>query len=162
MLSPSASTLARLVRIVDTTVFGELPFRDCPESPTHGRDGGLLCALWRAGDTPRICPTTNGVASVRICRIRPHLPGPTGQGRPRLHGWAEVDAAGGIRVLPRRQVVEGTFAWNLPQPEDGQRLREVVWYWGGLFVYAAMTRLMVRRLARAKQFSDTISRQSRE
>src|SRR5215218_5658598 len=31
-----------------------------------GRDGGLRSALWRAGDTPPICPTTNGVASVRI------------------------------------------------------------------------------------------------
>src|SRR3954454_11606945 len=30
------------------------------------RDGGLRSALWRAGDTLRICPTTNGVASIRI------------------------------------------------------------------------------------------------
>src|SRR5215212_11094955 len=29
------------------------------------RDGGLRCAPWRAGDTPRICPT-NGVASAHI------------------------------------------------------------------------------------------------
>jgi hypothetical protein len=31
-----------------------------------GRDGGLRFAPWRAGDTLQICPTTNGVASVRI------------------------------------------------------------------------------------------------
>src|SRR5829696_4671332 len=31
-----------------------------------GRDGGLRSALWRAKDTPRICPTTNGVASAHI------------------------------------------------------------------------------------------------
>jgi hypothetical protein len=29
---------------------------------SRGCDGGLRSALWRAGDTPRICPTTNGVA----------------------------------------------------------------------------------------------------
>jgi hypothetical protein len=28
------------------------------------RDGGLRCAPWRSEDTPRICPTTSGVASV--------------------------------------------------------------------------------------------------
>src|SRR5829696_6660065 len=31
-----------------------------------GRDGSLRCAPWRAGDTLQICPTMNGVASVRI------------------------------------------------------------------------------------------------
>ena len=31
-----------------------------------GRDGELRSAPWRAGDTPRIYPTTNGVASARI------------------------------------------------------------------------------------------------
>jgi hypothetical protein len=29
---------------------------------SRGCDGGLRSALWRAGDTPRICPMTNGVA----------------------------------------------------------------------------------------------------
>jgi hypothetical protein len=32
-----------------------------------GRDGGLRSTPWRAGDTPQICPTTNGIASARIC-----------------------------------------------------------------------------------------------
>jgi|SRR5215218_5294846 len=31
------------------------------------RSGSLRSAPWRAGDTLRICPTTNGVASARIC-----------------------------------------------------------------------------------------------
>src|SRR3712207_9423084 len=30
------------------------------------RDGDLRSVPWRAGDTPRTCPTTNGVASARI------------------------------------------------------------------------------------------------
>jgi hypothetical protein len=34
-----------------------------------GRDGGLRSAPWRAGDILRICPTTNGVASARICPL---------------------------------------------------------------------------------------------
>src|SRR5918998_6944573 len=31
-----------------------------------GRDGGLRSVPWRAVDTLRICPTTNGVTSARI------------------------------------------------------------------------------------------------
>jgi putative transposase len=38
---------------------------------------------------------------------------------------------------------------DLPQPEDGQGLCERLCATGEAFVYAAMTRLMVRRLARA-------------
>src|SRR5215208_5653526 len=33
-----------------------------------GRNGGLRCAPWRAGDTLPICPRRNGVASARIFR----------------------------------------------------------------------------------------------
>jgi hypothetical protein len=40
-------------------------FRDCLES-LSGHDGGLRSALWRAGDIPRICLTTNGIVSGRI------------------------------------------------------------------------------------------------
>jgi putative transposase len=53
----------------------------------------------------------------------------------------------GFRVLPRRWVVERTFAWishNRRMAKDYERLCAT----GGAFVYAAMTRLMVRRLAR--------------
>ncbi len=53
----------------------------------------------------------------------------------------------GFRVLPRRWVVERTFAWighNRRMAKDYERLCAT----GEAFVYAAMTRLMVRRLAR--------------
>ena len=54
----------------------------------------------------------------------------------------------GFTVLPRRWVVERTFAWlshNRRMSKDYERLCAT----GEAFVYAAMTRLMVRRLARA-------------
>jgi putative transposase len=54
----------------------------------------------------------------------------------------------GFRVLPRRWVVERTFAWishNRRMAKDYERLCAT----GEAFVYTAMTRLMVRRLARA-------------
>jgi transposase len=65
--------------------------------------GGLRSAPWKAGDTLRICPTTNGVASARIC------PAPQGEERPRLHGLrAILDAVFYVlksgcpwRLLPR-------------------------------------------------------------
>jgi putative transposase len=64
-------------------------------------------------------------------------------------GLAEVDVAEGFfRVLPRRWVVERTFSWlsqNRRMNKDYERLCAT----GEAFVYAAMTRLMVRRLARA-------------
>ena len=54
----------------------------------------------------------------------------------------------GFRVLPRRWVVERTFSWlghNRRMSKDYERLCAT----GEAFVYAAMSRLMVRRLARA-------------
>ena len=53
--------------------------------------------------------------------------------------------------------MERTFAWishNRRMAEDYERLCAT----SEAFIYVAMTRLMVRRLARAKPFSDTISR----
>jgi hypothetical protein len=35
-----------------------------------GRDGVLRSALWRAGDTPQICQTMNGVTSARIFPVQ--------------------------------------------------------------------------------------------
>ena len=52
----------------------------------------------------------------------------------------------GFEVLPPRWVVERTFAWichNRRMSKDYERLCAT----GEAFVYAAMTRLMVRRLA---------------
>ena len=61
--------------------------------------------------------------------------------------WQRLMPPGGFRVLPRRWVVERTFAWishNRRMSKDYERLCAT----GEAFVYAAMTRLMVRRLAR--------------
>ena len=62
--------------------------------------------------------------------------------------WQRLMPARGFTVLPRRWVVERTFAWichNRRMAKDYERLCAT----GEAFVYAAMTRLMVRRLARA-------------
>lgn len=63
--------------------------------------------------------------------------------------WAAILPPPGFRgVLPRRWVVERTFAWlgqNRRFSKDFERLTST----GEALIYAAMTRLMVRRLARA-------------
>ena len=62
--------------------------------------------------------------------------------------WQKLMAPTGFRVLPRRWVVERTIAWishNRRMAKDYERLCAT----GEAFIYAAMTRLMVRRLARA-------------
>ena len=62
--------------------------------------------------------------------------------------WQRLMPPKGFRVLARRWVVERTFAWichNRRMAKDYERLCAT----GEAFVYAAMTRLMVRRLARA-------------
>jgi putative transposase len=60
--------------------------------------------------------------------------------------WRKLMPPRGFRVLPRRWVVERTFAWisdNRRMSKDYERLSAT----GEAFVYAAMTRLMVRRIA---------------
>jgi putative transposase len=62
--------------------------------------------------------------------------------------WQKLMPSRGFRVLPRRWVVKRTFAWishNRRMAKDYERLCAT----GEAFVYAAMTRLMVRRLVRA-------------
>jgi putative transposase len=62
--------------------------------------------------------------------------------------WQRLMPPRGFRVLPRRWVVERTFAWishNRRMSKDYERLPES----SEAFVYAAMTRLMARRLSRA-------------
>jgi putative transposase len=62
--------------------------------------------------------------------------------------WQKFMPPRGFRVLPRRWVVERTFAWichNRRMAKDYERLCAT----GEAFLYVAMTRLMVRRLARA-------------
>jgi putative transposase len=61
--------------------------------------------------------------------------------------WQRLMPPRGFRLLPRRWVVERTFAWlsqNRRMSKDYERLCAT----GEAFVYVAMTRLMVRRLAR--------------
>jgi putative transposase len=62
--------------------------------------------------------------------------------------WQKLMPPRGFKVLPRRWVVERTFAWichNRRMAKDYERLCATA----EAFVYAAMTRLMVRRLVRA-------------
>src|ERR687894_350766 len=61
--------------------------------------------------------------------------------------WQSLMPPRGFTVLPRRWVVERTFSWlsqNRRMSKDYERLCAT----GEAFVYAAMSRLMVRRLAR--------------
>jgi transposase len=60
--------------------------------------------------------------------------------------WQRLMPPQGFKVLPRRWVVERTFSWlgqNRGMSKDYERLPES----SEALVYAAMTRLMVRRLA---------------
>ena len=94
--------------------------------------------------------------SVEVVR-KPQKPVPEKVAKVWAEEWAkegkEVDGQRlmpprGFRVLPRRWVVERTFSWlgqNRRMSKDYERLCAT----GEAFIYAAMTRLMVRRLARA-------------
>jgi putative transposase len=62
--------------------------------------------------------------------------------------WQRLLPPKGFLVLPRRWVVERTFSWidqNRRMSKDYERLCAS----GEAFVYAAMIRLMTRRLTRA-------------
>jgi putative transposase len=62
--------------------------------------------------------------------------------------WEKFMPPRGFQVLPRRWVVERTFAWidqNRRMSKDYERLPES----GEAFIYVAMSRLMARRLARS-------------
>ncbi len=63
--------------------------------------------------------------------------------------WQKLLPPQGFIVLPRRWVVERTFSWisqNRRMSKDYERLAAT----SEAFIYVAMTRLMVRRLARAQ------------
>ena len=75
--------------------------------------------------------------------------------------WQKLMPPQGFVVLPRRWVVERTFSWidqNRRMSKDYERLPET----GEAFIYVAMRRLMVRRLARAGWFLDSFSTRSGE
>jgi putative transposase len=62
--------------------------------------------------------------------------------------WQKLIPPVGFQVLPRRWVVERTFSWidqNRRMSKDYERLTET----SKAFIYVAMSRLMVRRLARS-------------
>ena len=62
--------------------------------------------------------------------------------------WEKLMPPRGFQVLPRRRVVERTFSWlvqNRRLSNDYERLSAT----SEAFIYAAMSRLMVRRLVRA-------------
>ena len=62
--------------------------------------------------------------------------------------WEKVLPPRGFVVLPRRWGVERTFSWldhNRRMSKDYERLAET----GEAFIYVAMSRLMVKRLARS-------------
>ena len=62
--------------------------------------------------------------------------------------WAKLLPPKGFQVLPRRWVVERTFSWidhNRRMSKDYERLTET----SEAFIYVAMSRLMVKRLARS-------------
>jgi len=61
--------------------------------------------------------------------------------------WHKLIPPQGFQVLPHRWVVERTFSWiehNMRMSKDYERLTET----SEAFIYVAMSRLMVRRLAR--------------
>jgi transposase len=62
--------------------------------------------------------------------------------------WQKLMPPRGFQVLPRRWVVERTFSWidqNRRMSKDYERLPQR----SEAFIYVAMSRLMVRRLARS-------------
>jgi putative transposase len=81
-----------------------------------------------------------------------HPPKPRGVWAPvdAVIDWAALLPPPGFRVLPRRWVVERTFAWlgqNRRLSKEYERLCET----SAAFIYAAMVRVMVRRLAAKAQ-----------
>lgn len=62
--------------------------------------------------------------------------------------WQKLMPPQGFVVLPRRLIVGRTFSWidqNLRMGKDYERLPET----GEAFIYVAISRLVVRSLARA-------------
>jgi putative transposase len=78
-----------------------------------------------------------------------HPPKPRGVWAPKdaVIDWSKILPPPGFRVLPRRWVVERTFAWlstNRRLSKEYERVTET----SEAFIYAASSRLMLKRLAR--------------
>ena len=63
--------------------------------------------------------------------------------------WQRLEPRRGFEVLPRRWVVERTFSWLSQNRRRMSRDYERLCATGEAFIYVAMSRLMVRRLARS-------------
>ncbi len=126
--------------------------------PVHGRPSRLSHLWVDAGYQGRGKRWAEEVLGVSVDVVRkPKKPLPENVAKRWAEEWAKegikVDwqrlmPPKGFRESPRRWVVERTFAWishNRRMSKDYERLCAT----GEAFVYAAMTRLMVRRLARA-------------
>ena len=102
--------------------------------------GGFYLATSRRGAPSTITPTPE-----KIARIWAEEWAKEGQ----KIDWQRLLPQRGFEILPRRWVAERTFAWlshNRRMAKDYERL---CFTGEEAFVYAAMMRLMVRRLARA-------------
>jgi putative transposase len=78
-----------------------------------------------------------------------HPPKPRGVWAPKdaVIDWSKILPPPGFRVLPRRWVVERTFAWlstNRRLSKEYERVAET----SEAYIYAASSRLMLRRLVR--------------
>ena len=71
--------------------------------------------------------------------------------------WQGLSWQGGIEVLPRRWVVERTFAW-LGKSRRLSRDYELLPASGEAFIYLAMIRLMLRRLAKSVTAKRAVAR----
>lgn len=106
------------------------------------RDGALLVLskLWGLFPRLRLIWADGGYAGSLVEWVMTHL-------CCTLRIVKRTNKTAGFQVLPRRWVVERTFAWlncSRRLSKDYEALPQV----SEAFIYAAMVRLMVRRLAR--------------
>jgi len=105
------------------------------------RDGALLALCRLVHDWPRLLLVwaDGGYAGKLVDWVATHL-------LLKLSIIRRSDAASGFQLLPRRWVVERTFAWlgNCRRLSKDDELLPAL---SEAYIYIAMTRLMLRRLA---------------
>jgi putative transposase len=114
-------------------------------TPANVQDkAGALLALGRLGGSGKKLRRVWADGAYRT--ERGHLASWMGRRRVSLQAVARPEGQRGFALLPRRWVVERTFAWlsqSRRLSKDYERLCET----SEAFIYVAMTRLMLRRLA---------------